>query len=164
MTTGPTRWVLPLAWCAVTTVIIASGLNVPLAGGPQQAGFGYVFVVGGFGGEFMRGLALYGLAAAALGAAFMFLPKATGWRISKGLAWSTLMLMAIGGALMLVVPQVLVGLAGDASEAASALAQSWSVTWMEAGSRISLVGVLMGLATFAEAAWSNRAHSPASSS
>jgi hypothetical protein len=156
--------VLPVAWCAVTAVIIASGLNVPLAGGPQQAGFGYVFVVGGFGGDFMRGLALYGLAAAALGVAFMFVPRATGWRISKGLAWSTLMLMAIGGVLMLVVPQLLVRLAEGSSEAASSLAQAWSVTWMEAGSRISIVGALMGLATFGEAFWSSRGHSPASSS
>jgi hypothetical protein len=156
--------VLPLAWCAITTIIIAWGLNVPLAGGPQQAGFGYVFVVGGFGSEFMRGLALYALSAAALGAAFMFVPRVTGWRISKGLAWSTLMLMAVGGALMLVVPQVLVRLADGSGETASSLAQAWSVTWMEAGSRISFVGVMMGVATFAEAWFGRKRHSPASSS
>lgn len=163
-TNAPTRWVLPLAWCAITTVIIASGLNVPLAGGPSEAGFGYVFVVSGYGGDFMRGLALYGLSAAALGAAFMFVPKVTHWRISKGLAWSTLVLMAVGGALMLVVPQLLVGMTEGSSEAASSLAKAWSVTWMEAGSRISAVGVLMGLATFAEAWLNRKSHSPASSS
>jgi hypothetical protein len=157
------KWVLPLAWCGVTAVIIASGLNVPLAGGPSETGFGYVFVVSGYGGDFMRGLALYALAAAGLGAAFMFVPRLTAWRISKGLAWSTLMLMAVGGALMLVAPQVLVRLA-EGNEAASGLAKAWSVTWMETGSRISIVGVLMGLATFGEAWFSRKSHSPASSS
>jgi hypothetical protein len=155
--------VLPVAWCGVTAAIIASGLNVPLAGGPGQAGFGYVFIVAGYGGDFMQGLALYALAAASLGATFMLVPKMTRWRISKGLAWSTLILMAVGGVLMLIVPQVLVRLA-EGKEAASGLAQAWSVSWMEAGSRISIVGVLMGLATFVEAWLSRKSYSPASSS
>jgi hypothetical protein len=153
-----------VAWCGITAVIIASGLNVPLAGGPHEAGFGYVFIVSGYGFEFMRGLALYGLAAAALGVAFMFVPRITMWRISRGLAWSTLILMAVGGVLMLIVPQVLVRMTEGTGNAASSLAEAWSVTFMEAGSRISVVGVLMGLATFAEAWLSRKAHSPASSS
>jgi hypothetical protein len=161
--TRPMKWILPAAWCGVTATITASGLNLPLAGGPHAAGFGYVFVVSGYGSDFMQGLALYAVAAAGLGAAFMFVPKLTRWRISKGLAWSTLMLMAMGGALMLIAPQVLVRL-GEGSEAASSLAQAWAVTWMEAGSRISIAGVLMGLATFAEAYFSRKSYSPASSS
>lgn len=153
---GQVRWVLPLVWCGVTALIIASGLQVPMAGGPSAAGFGYVLGVAGYGDAFLRSLALYSGAAAVLGAAFMFAPRVTGWPISRGLAWVTLMLMAVGGALMLVVPQTLVALAEGSNDRAWGLAQVWSVTWMEAGSRISVAGVLVGVATFVDA-WLRRA-------
>jgi hypothetical protein len=149
--TPPMKWVLPVAWSCVTAAIIASGLNVTMSGGPLAAGFGYVFVLSGFAGDFSRGLALYGAAAAALGAAFALIPRKTGLQLSKGLAWSTLLLMAVGGVLMLIVPQVLVGMTVGGNEDAAALAKAWAVTWMEAGSRISAMGALMGLATFGEA-------------
>ena len=161
---GPMQWIMPLAWCAVTAIIVASGLNVELAGGPTAAGFGYVFLVAGYGAAFKQGLALYSIAAAVLGLGFMLVPRMTAGKINKGLAWSTLALMAIGGLLMLVAPQVLVAMAGSPDDAAYGVARSWAVTWMEAGSRVSISGAAMGLATFGEAFWSRWSHSPASSS
>src|SRR5262245_57518588 len=77
-------WAMPVVWCAVTATIIASGLAVQLGGG-TGASFGYVFDVMGHGMAFRQGLALYGLAAAVLGAGFMFVPKlgrgATRWNL-----------------------------------------------------------------------------------
>src|SRR5690349_12062722 len=81
---GPMQWIMPLAWCAVTAIIVASGLNVELAGGPTAAGFGYVFLVAGYGAAFKQGLALYSIAAAVLGLGFMLVPRMTGGRINKG--------------------------------------------------------------------------------
>jgi len=149
--TSPKTWMMPVAWCAATTSIIASGLAVPMAGGPGAAGFGYVFEVVGYGADFRLGLTLYALAAAALGAAFMFAPKITNWRFSSGLAWTTLLFVAIGGLLMLVVPQVLLALAEPDGARATSLAQAWSIAWLEAGSRISVAGVLVAVATFIDA-------------
>jgi hypothetical protein len=149
--TGPKIWLMPIAWCAVTTLIIASGLAVPMAGGPGAAGFGYVFEAVGYGQDFMSGLALYSAAAAGLGVAFMFTPKVSGWRFSRGLAWSTFLLMAIGGALMLVAPRALLALAAGSGERATSLAQVWSIVWIDAGTRISIAGVLVAIATFVDA-------------
>jgi hypothetical protein len=153
-------------WCAITTAIIALGLQVPMAGGPADAGFGYVFEVVGYGADFRKSLALYSAASAVLGVAFMFAPQVTNWPIRKGMAWPTLVLMAAGGVLMLVVPQALIALAASSGERATGLAQVWSISWMEAGSRISLAGVLVGLATFLDAFLNRKRgrYSPASSS
>jgi hypothetical protein len=141
---------MPVAWCAVTSAIIASGLTVPLEGGPQ-AGFGYMFVAAGHGDAFMQGLALYSAFAAGLGIAFMFVPKLTSWRIRNGLAWSTFMLMAVGGTMMLVAPQALLALARSSDSGDTSLALAWSVAWIDAGTRLSLAGGLVGLATFVDA-------------
>ncbi len=146
-------WLLPLAWCAVTTLIIAAGLTVPLEAGPQASGFDYLFVAGGHDTAFTQSLGLYAIAAAILGAAFMFIPKATSWRFRKGMAWATFMLMVSGGVMMLIVPQLLRWLAVDGAATASA---AWSVLWMEVGARISLAGGLVALATFFDA-WFHRA-------
>jgi hypothetical protein len=121
-----------------------------------------VFVLSGFAGDFSFGLALYATAAAALGAGFALIPRKMGLRLSKGLAWSTLLLMAVGGVLMLIVPQVLVGMTLGGNEDAAALAKAWAVTWMETGSRISVVGALMGLATFGEAILNRKSRAAAS--
>jgi hypothetical protein len=144
----PAGWIMPVAWCVVTAAIVASGLAVPLEGGPTAAGFPV-----GEGGDFMQRLALYSVFAAGLAAAFMFAPKVTRWRFRKGMAWSTFMLVAIGGVMMLVVPQLLLDLAQgyDAS-----LALAWSSVWMDAGARISIAGGLVALATFLDA-WMHRA-------
>jgi hypothetical protein len=149
--TGPKVWLMPVAWCAVTALIIASGLAVPMAGGPGEAGFGYVFEAVGYGQDFMRGLALYSIAAAALGAAFMFTPKVSNWRFNQALAWLSFLLTAIGGALMLVTPQALLAAAEGRGEQATAMAQAWSMTWIEAGARVSIAGVLVAVATFIDA-------------
>jgi hypothetical protein len=149
---------MPVAWCAVTALIIASGLAVPMAGGPGEAGFGYVFEAVGYGQDLMRGLALYSAAAAVLGVAFMFTPKVSGWRFNKGLAWSTFMLMAIGGALMLVAPQALLAMAAGNGERATSLTQVWSIVWIDAGARISIAGVLVAIATFVDAWLRRRVH------
>jgi hypothetical protein len=159
-------WILPVVWCAITASIIALGLQVPMAGGTAGAGFGYVFEVAGYGADFRKSLALYSAASAVLGVAFMFAPKVTSWPIRKAMAWPTLMLMAVGGILMLIVPQALIALAAGSGERATGVAQVWSITWMEAGSRISLAGVLVGLATFLDAFLNRKrgGYSPASSS
>ncbi len=145
---------MPVAWCAVTTVIIAAGLTVPLEAGPQALGFDYLFVAGGYDTAFAQGLAVYAAAAAMLGAAFMFIPKATNWRFRKGMAWATFMLMVVGGVMMLIVPQLLRWLAAG-SEGPITVAAAWSVTWMEAGARIAIAGGLVALATFFDA-WLHR--------
>jgi hypothetical protein len=144
---------MPLIWCAATAAIIASGLVVPLSGG-VSAGFGGVFELG-HGQDFRQGLALYGVGAAVLGAAFMFAPRRAGWRLHNGLAWTTFMLMVVGGILMLIVPQALVALAEGGGEKATALAQMWSAAWFEAGSKISFAGAIVGAATFLDA-WIRR--------
>jgi hypothetical protein len=136
----PVTPIMPMAWCVVTTGIIASGYAVTLGGGPVAAGFAIRQ-----GGDFMQGLALYAAFAASLGVAFMFVPKATKWRIHAGLAWSTFMLAAAGGIMMLVVPQILLNLARGYDMSA---ALAWSAAWMEAGERISMAGGLVALATF----------------
>ncbi len=146
-------WTLPVIWCAATAAIILTGLAVPLQGGPGEAGFGYVFEVAGYGHTLRQGLAVYSAAAAGLGLAFMFIPKMHGWRINRALAWATFVLMMIGGMLMLVVPQALVALA-EGSEA-EALARAWSGTWLDAGSRISLSAMMVGVATLGDA-WMRR--------
>ena len=149
------RWVLPMAWCAVTTMIIATGLIVPFEAGPQALGFDYLFVAGGHDTVFVQSLAVYAIAAAALGAAFMFIPKATNWRFRKGPAWAAFILMVVGGIMMLIVPQLLrwlvAGSDGPVIETAA-----WSVVWMDLGARISIAGGLAGLATFFDA-WLHRA-------
>ena len=157
-------WALPSVWCLITALIIASGLQVPMTGGLGEAGFSYVLGVAAQGEAFRQYLSIYAGASALLGIGFMFLPQWTGWRLSRAMAWSTLMLMAIGGTLMLIVPQVLVAMTAGANASAWSLAQMWSVTWMEAGSRVALAGGLLGLATFAEAWLRNTRYSPASSS
>jgi hypothetical protein len=144
------RWTLPVVWCGTTAAIIASGLVVQLGGG-TGASFGYVFDVMGHGVAFRQGLALYGLAAAVLGAAFMFAPKAAHWNLNKGLAWTTFMLMVIGGIVMLIVPQLLVAIADGGGDRAEGLAALWSGTWVEAGARLSFAGGIIGVATFLEA-------------
>jgi len=146
---------LPVAWCAVTTVIIAAGLTVPFEAGPQASGFDYLFVAGGYDTVFTQSLAVYAVTAAALGAAFMFIPKATAWRFRKGLAWSTFMLMVVGGIMMLIVPQLIRWLVAG-SEGPVTIAAAWSVAWMEAGARIAVAGGLVALATFLDA-WLHRA-------
>ena len=151
---GPGNWVLPLAWCAVTTVIIAAGLTAPFEAGPKASGFDYLFTAGGYDTAFVQSLAIYAVAAAALGGAFMFIPKATNWRFRKGLAWATFMLMVIGGIMMLVVPQLLRLLVAG-SEGPVTSAAAWSVAWMDAGARISIAGGLVALATFLDA-WLHR--------
>jgi hypothetical protein len=163
---GQVRWILPVVWCAITAVIIALGLQVLMAGGPADAGFGYVFEVTGYGADFRKSLALYSAASAVLGVAFMFAPQVTNWPIRKGMAWPTLVLMAVGGILMLILPQALIALEAGSGGRATGLAQVWSITWMEAGSRISLAGVLVGLATFLDAFLNRKrgGYSPASSS
>jgi hypothetical protein len=153
--TGSPAWLLPLAWCAVTTVIIAAGLTVPFEAGPQASGFDYLFVAGGYDRAFAQSLAIYGAAAAGLGALFMFVPKATNWRFRKGMAWATFVLMVVGGVMMLIVPQLLRWLVAD-SEGPVTVAAVWSVTWMDAGARISIAGGLVALATFFDA-WVHRA-------
>lgn len=141
---------MPIIWCAATAAIIASGLAVPFNGG-TGASFGYVFEVAGHGLAFRQGLALYGVAAAGLGAAFMFVPKTTRWPLSKGLAWATFMLMVIGGLTMLVVPQVLVAIAAGGGDRAEGLASLWAASWVEAGSKLSFAGGIVGAATFFDA-------------
>jgi hypothetical protein len=143
-------WGMPLVWCAATAVIIATGLIVPLGGG-TVANFGYVFEAAGYGDAFRQGLSIYGLAAAALGAAFMFVPKATRWPFSQGLAWSTFMLMVIGGLTMLVVPQVLVSIAAGGGDRAEGLASMWAALWLEAGAKLTFAGAIVGAATFLDA-------------
>ncbi|HEV7694503.1 MAG TPA: hypothetical protein VGO52_26945 [Hyphomonadaceae bacterium] len=147
-------WALPVVWCGVTAAIIASGLVVQLGGG-TGASFGYVFDVTGHGVAFKQGLALYGLAAAVLGAAFMFVPKlgrgTARWDLHKGLAWTTFMLMVIGGIVMLIVPQILVAIAQGGGDRAEGLATMWSGAWVEAGAKLSFAGVIIGVATFLEA-------------
>jgi hypothetical protein len=157
---------MPIAWCAATMLIIASGLGVPMAGGPGEAGFGYVFEVTGYGQDLRSGLALYSLAAALFGIAFMFLPKLAGWRFNPTLAWLAFMLMAIGGVLMLVAPQALLAMADGRGEGATALAQAWSATWIEAGGRISMSGALVATATFVDGYFrrGKPSYSPTSSS
>ncbi len=158
------QWVLPSVWCAITTVIIASGLQVPMSGGLSEAGFSYVLGVASHGETYRYGLTLYAAASALLGVGFMFIPQVTSWRINRGMAWSTLMLMAVGGALMLVVPQVLVAMTAGANDSAWSLGQVWSAAWLEAGSRISIAGGLLGLATLVDAWMRRPRYSPASSS
>jgi hypothetical protein len=143
-------WAMPVVWCGATTAIIASGLVAPLSGG-TGATFGYVFDVLGHGMAFRQGLALYGLAAAVLGAAFMFAPKLGRWNLNRGLAWTTFMLMVIGGIVMLIVPQVLVAIASGGGDRAEGLASLWSGTWVEAGAKLSFAGAIIGVATFLEA-------------
>jgi hypothetical protein len=142
---------MPVVWCAANTLIIAVGLMVPLADGLGSSRFGYVFELTGSGAAFRQGLALYGVAAAGLGAAFMFIPKMPRWSINRGLAWSTFMLMVLGGVLMLIVPQGLVALAAGGPETATGLARMWSAVWVEAGSKISLAGAIVGAATCLDA-------------
>lgn len=149
------QWVLPSVWCAITAVIIASGLQVPMSGGLSAAGFSYVFGVASHGETYRYGLIFYACTSAVLGAGFMFIPKITPWAISRAMAWSTLMLMAIGGVLMLIVPQVLVAITANANAGAWSVAQVWSAAWLEAGLRISIAGGLLGLATLVEA-WMRR--------
>jgi hypothetical protein len=163
---GKVRWVLPIVWCGITAAIIALGLQVSMAGGTAPPTFGYVFEVAGYGADFRESLALYSGASALLGVAFMLAPKMTTWPIRKGMAWPTLVLMAVGGVLMLIVPQALIVLAAGSGEQTTGLAQVWSITWMEAGSRISIAGVLVGLATFLDAFLNRKRgrYSPASSS
>jgi hypothetical protein len=141
---------MPVIWCAATGIIMASGLAVQFSGG-TSANFGYVFEASGHGLAFRQGLALYGLVATALGAAFMFVPKATRWPISKGLAWATFMLMVLGGLTMLVVPQGLVAIAAGGGERAEGLASMWAATWVEVGSKLSFAGTVVGAATFLDA-------------
>jgi hypothetical protein len=141
---------MPVVWCGATALIIASGLVSSLAGG-AGATFGYVYDVLGRGVAFRQGLALYGLAAAVLGAAFMFVPKAACWNLNKGLAWTTFMLMVIGGILMLVVPQVLVAIANGGGDRAEGLASLWSGAWTEAGAKLSFAAAIIGVATFLDA-------------
>jgi hypothetical protein len=136
----PVTSIMPMVWCVVTTAIIASGFAVTLGGGPVAAGFAVQQ-----GGDFKQALALYAVFAASLGVAFMFVPKATNWRIHKGLAWSTFMLAATGGVMMLVVPQILLNLARGYDMSAALV---WSAAWMEAGERISMAGGLVALAAF----------------
>ena len=165
--TGSKIWLMPVAWCIATTLIIASGLAGPMADGPGEARFGYVFEMVGYGRDLKLGLALYSIAAALLGVAFMFTPKVSGWRFNQALAWLAFLLMAIGGTLMLVVPQALLALAEGRGERAVALAQAWSATWVEAGARISMSGVLVAVATFVDAYLRRRetwGYSPTSSS
>ena len=161
----PVRWVMPVAWCAATSAIIASGLAVPLEGGLAASGFGFFFPTDGQVDIYTRGLAPFSAAAAVLGAAFMFIPKMTTWRIRKGLAWSTFMLMVIGGMMMLVVPQALIAIARANGGSAIGLAVDLSVMWMDFGARLSAVGGLLAIATFVDA-WAHRqrGYSPASSS
>lgn len=153
-TTAAGAWVLPLAWCAVTTAIIVAGLGVPLKAGPAAAGFDYLFTAGGHDTAFERLLAAYGAAASILGAAFMFVPKTTSWRFRKSLAWATFTMMVIGGVMMLIVPQLLRWLVADNEGPVTATA-AWSVAWMDAGARVSIAGGLVALATFADA-WLRR--------
>jgi len=153
--TAPDAWVLPLAWCAVMTAIIAAGLGGPLEAGPAAAGFDYLFTAGGHDTTFVRSLAAYGVAASILGAAFMFIPKATSWRFRKSLAWATFTMMVIGGIMMLIVPQLLRWMVADNEGPVTATA-AWSVAWMDAGARVSIAGGLVALATFADA-WLHRA-------
>lgn len=152
----PAGWIMPVAWCAVTTVIIAAGLTVPFEAGPQASGFDYLFVAGGYDRAFVELLAVYAGAAAALGVAFMFTPKATNWRFRKGMAWATFMLMVVGGVMMLIVPQLLRWLVAGTEGPVTATA-AWSVAWMDAGARISIAGGLVALATFFDA-WLHRAN------
>jgi hypothetical protein len=151
----PAGGIMPLAWCAVTTVIIAAGLTVPFDAGPQAAGFDYLFTAGGYDTAFTRSLAAYGAVAAGLGAGFMFVPRMTGWRFRKGLAWATFMLVVLGGIMMVIVPQVLRWLVSD-HEGPVTSAAAWSVVWMDAGARIAIAGGLVALATFFDA-WLRRA-------
>jgi hypothetical protein len=151
----PAGRIMPLAWCAVTTVIIAAGLTVPFEAGPQAAGFDYLFTAGGYDTAFTQSLAAYGAAAAGLGAGFMFVPRMTGWRFRKGLAWATFMLMVIGGIMMLIVPPFLRLLVSDHEGPVTSTAV-WSVVWMDSGARISVAGGLVALATFFDA-WLRRA-------
>ncbi|HEY7799999.1 MAG TPA: hypothetical protein VIA80_14615 [Hyphomonadaceae bacterium] len=153
--TEPAGWIMPVAWCAVTTVIVAAGLTVPFEAGPRASGFDYLFVAGGYDTAFVQALAIYAVAAAALGGAFMFIPKATTWRFRKGMAWATFMLMVLGGVMMLIVPQFMRWLVAG-SEGPVTMAAAWSVAWMDAGARIAVAGVLVALATFLDA-WLHRA-------
>lgn len=122
-----------------------------MAGGPDEAGFGYVFEVTGYGRDMRSGLAFYSAAAALLGAAFVFAPKVAGWRFNRTLAWLAFWLMAIGGLLMLAVPQALLAMAEGRGEDATALARAWSATWVETGGRMSLSGALVAAATLVDA-------------
>ena len=155
MRTEPAGWIMPVAWCAVTTMIVAAGLTVPFEAGPRASGFDYLFVAGGYDTAFTQALAVYAIAAAALGGAFMFIPKATTWRFRKGMAWATFMLMVIGGVMMLIVPQLIRWLVSG-SEGPVTVAAAWSVAWMDAGARISVAGGLVALATLLDA-WLHRA-------
>jgi hypothetical protein len=148
------NWILPMTWCAATTVIIAAGLIVPFGAGPPALGFDYLFVAGGHDAAFVQSLAVYAVAAAALGAAFMFIPKATNWRFRKGMAWAAFILMVVGGMMMLIVPQLLRWLVSG-SEGPVIGAAAWSVVWMDLGARISIAGGLAALATFFDA-WLRR--------
>lgn len=150
--TEPPAWIMPVAWCAVTTAIIAGGLTVPFEAGPGASGFDYVFAASGYDRAFAEALAIYAVTAAALGVAFMFIPKATTWRFRKGMAWATFMLMVLGGIMMLMVPQLLRWMATD-GERPALVAAAWSVAWMDAGARISIAGGLVALATFFDAWW-----------
>jgi hypothetical protein len=159
----PAGWIMPLAWCAVTTVIIAAGLTAPLEAGPPAAGFDYLFTAGGYDSVFVQSLGTYSVAAAVLGVAFMFVPKMTSWRFRKGPAWATFMLVVTGGVMMLVIPQFLRWLVSD-HEGPVTSAAAWSVVWMDAGARISIAGGLVALATFFDAWLRRGSYSPASSS
>jgi hypothetical protein len=114
----------------------------------------------------MNGLALYSATAAGLGAVFMFAPK-RGWRLNRALAWLSFLFIAMGGAVMLIVPQALLALVEGRGDRATALAQAWSMTWVEAGARISVAGVLVAVATLVDAYVRGRGvsrYSPTSSS
>ena len=145
--TGTKPGLMPVAWCAATFTILLAGLSVPLAGGPGAAGFGYVFEATGYGHDLQSGRMLYSLAAVLFGIAFVFAPKA-GWRVNQMLAWLAFGFMMIGGMLMLVAPQALLAVANGRGEEATALAQAWSMTWVETGGRISMSGALVAAATF----------------
>src|SRR5262245_26540604 len=147
---GKLVWAMPLAWCGATTAIIASGLAVQLGGG-TGASFGYVFDVMGHGLAFRQGLALYGLAAAVLGVGFVFFPRSARWTLNKGLAWTTFMLVVMGGIVMLIVPQLLVAIAEGGGDRAVGLASLWSGMWVEAGAKLSFAGAIIGVATFLDA-------------
>lgn len=143
-------WTMPIIWCAVTTAIIAAGLGVTLSGGTSTS-FGYMFELTGNGNAFRQGLAFYGLLAAGLGAAFMFVPKATRWQFSNGLAWTTFLFMVIGGLTMLVVPQLLTVIASGGGDRAEGLAALWAATWIELGAKLCFAGAIIGAATFLDA-------------
>lgn len=147
--TGTKPALMPIAWCAATFAILLVGLSVPLAGGPGEAGFGYVFEATGYGRDLQAGRMLYSVAAVLFGIAFVFTPR-LGWRFNHTLAWLAFALMVIGGLLMLAAPQALLAIAQGRGEEATALAQAWSMTWVETGGRIAMSGALVAVATFVD--------------